>query len=672
MRKKKPNKPPPSGSAAGPPNGERFFEEVMSAIQEGISILNPDLTIRRVNPMINRWYRDNLPLEGKKCFQAYHNRNSPCDPCPTLRCLKTGRPEIEVVKGLPGSPTKRLELYSCPVKDSENGEITGVVEFVRDITEHKRAEEKIRKEHRQLLSLFESIDQPIYVSDMDTYEILFANRALREKFGSPLVGKICYRELGGLDRPCDFCTNRIIRELAGQPYSWEHYNPKLGCDFQIIDRVIKWPDGRDVRFELAIDITERKEAEARRLEMERQVQQTQKLESLGVLAGGIAHDFNNILMVILGHTELALEDTPASSPTRRNLKEISSAVHQAAGLCRQMLAYAGKSTPARVPLDLNALIGETETLLRASVSKKAVLTFRRQEGLPPLEADASQIRQVVLNLVINASEALGKKSGYITLSTGAEYCGERELQEAELADHPEPGFYVFLEVSDTGMGMDRKIQRRIFEPFFSTKLKGRGLGLAAVLGIIRGHRGAVRIESSPGKGTIFRILFPALEIELPAAPGGEAVPAGARRQWQGEGTVLLAEDEESLRALGIRALKKLGLEVLAGADGGEAVELYRKHRQEIDLVILDLTMPVLDGREVLEIIRKINPAVRVVISSGHGEGELSADFDRRGLEGVLSKPYSLDRLRALLSRLLPPAAGSTSEGTPQGGDANER
>ncbi len=631
----------------------RLIDDVLNTIQDGISILDPDLTVRHVNPVMKEWYRANLPLEGKKCYEAYHSRKRPCSLCPVRRCFQSGRTEVDIVPGLPGSPAERLELFAYPMKDPATGEVTGVVEFVRDITARVRAEEALREEHGRLLSIFNSIGQAIYVADMDTHEILFANRATEADFGESLTGKTCYRVLQGREEPCDFCTNEIIRKLDGKPYYWEYHNPKLDRDYQIIDRVIRWPDGRDVRFELAIDITGRKQAEAERRELERQVQQAQKLESLGVLAGGIAHDFNNILMVILGNAELALESVKSYSPARVNLDQITGSARQAADLCRQMFAYTGKSSFVRQPVNLKRLVGEITHLLKAAISKKAVLKLQLEEGLPPIEADPSQVRQVVMNLLINASEALEDRSGFITVSTGAVLCDGEELKRTEFGNDLEPGLYVFFEVADTGTGMDEEVRRRLFEPFFSTKFTGRGLGLAAVLGIVRSHGGGLRIESRPGKGTTFRVLFPALDPgkAAPAPSDGGSVAGGL--DWRGKGTVLLAEDEETLRALGSQVLHRLGLEVITAADGKEAVETFRKDRKKIDLVLLDLTMPGLDGGEALEEIRKIDPSARVVIASGYSEADLAERFAGRDLDGILQKPYSLGRLRGLLSRLLP-------------------
>ena len=260
----------------------------------------------------------------------------------------------------------------------------------------------------------------------------------------------------------------------------------------------------------ARDITKKIRAEAERLELERKIKETQKLESLGVLAGGIAHDFNNILMVILGNADLAREALPEPSPVRENLVEIETACGRAAELCRQMLAYSGKGRFVVESLDLSALVSDMPHLLEASVSKKAILRLRPAEALPRMRGDAVQLRQVLVNLVVNASEAIGERSGRITVSTGARECDRAFLDRAHLKTDPPEGTYVFLRVADDGAGMDAETRRRLFEPFFTTKFLGRGLGLSAVSGIVRGHKGTLIFDSAPGEGAEFTILFPAL------------------------------------------------------------------------------------------------------------------------------------------------------------------
>ena len=400
---------------------------------------------------------------------------------------------------------------------------------------------------------------------------------------------------------------------------------------------------------VAQDITERKRAEEALLSLERQVQQAQKMESLGVLAGGIAHDFNNILMAVQGHAELALDGIPPTSPARRNLTEITTAVRRAADLCRQMLAYAGKSSFALERVGLRELVEEMADLLKTTISKKAILTLNLEKGLPPIQADPSQIRQIVMNLIINASEAIGDRSGVITVSVGATRCDKEYLEETGLNDDISPGLYVHLEVTDTGSGMDAETQARIFEPFFTTKFTGRGLGLAAVLGIIRAYKGALKVCSEPGKGTTFKVLFPAL------TDGGDAARSPAPSplaDWRGKGTILLVDDEESLLALGTRILEYLGFTVLTAADGQQAVNLYRERGKEIDLVLMDLTMPHMDGAEAFGELRRLNPEVRVVLASGYSHEDVTSRFEGKRLDGVLQKPYTLAKLRELLSGLL--------------------
>jgi PAS domain S-box-containing protein len=402
------------------------------------------------------------------------------------------------------------------------------------------------------------------------------------------------------------------------------------------------------------DITERKRAEEQRLQLERQIQRTQKLESLGVLAGGIAHDFNNLLTIILGNASLALEELPPASPARDSLEAIEKTSLRAAELCRQMLAYSGKGRFIIENIQLGDLIGDMLSLLKTSVSKKAVLNLHLNESLPVLRGDPSQIRQIVMNLVINASEALGERAGAIAISTGAMECSREYLAEAYFDENPTAGLYVWLQVSDTGCGMDPETQRRMFEPFFTTKFTGRGLGLSAVLGIVRGHQGALKVYSEPGKGTTLKVLFPAVRREPPALAGaGEVRPV----DWCGAGTILLVDDEESVRTLGSRMLERSGFQALTAADGREALEIYRARRGEIALVLLDLTMPDLDGEETFRELRRIDPDVRVVMSSGYTESEITPRFAGKRLTGFLQKPYTLTALMDCLR-------GSLDDGGP--------
>ena len=402
------------------------------------------------------------------------------------------------------------------------------------------------------------------------------------------------------------------------------------------------------------DITASKWAEEKRLQLERQMQQTQKLESLGVLAGGIAHDFNNLLTVILGNASLAIDELPPITPARDSLVAIEETSLRAAELCRQMLAYSGKGQCIIENIRLRDLIGEMVSLLKASIGKKAIFNLNLKDSLPLLRGDPSQIRQVIMNLVINGSEALGEHGGAITISTGVMDCSREYLTEAFLDESLTDGSYVWLEVSDTGCGMDKDIQRRIFEPFFTTKFTGRGLGLSAVLGIVRGHKGALKVYSEPGRGTTFKVLFPAVPEEKALAGRNQTVKSSP---WKGSGTILLVDDEESVRVMGTRMLERVGFEVLTAADGREALELFQERREQIVLVLLDLTMPDLDGEETFRELRRMAPRVRVLMSSGYTESEIAPRFAGKRLSGFLQKPYTLEALtQSLQSALANPVA----------------
>ncbi len=416
---------------------------------------------------------------------------------------------------------------------------------------------------------------------------------------------------------------------------------------EVSDRVFS-VDGQTMIQAIVRDISERKQTEEKRLALERQLQHSQRLESLGVLAGGIAHDFNNILTTILGHADLALHDMPLSTPGRRSVQEIVSASRKAADLCRQMLAYSGRGQFIIEEIDLRALIEDMLNLLKSSIPKTVLLNLNLGKNLPRMRGDVSQINQIVMNLVINAAEAIGERSGVITISAGAQECSVDYFGKSRAPEILPAGLYVTLEVSDTGAGMDQRTIDQIFEPFFTTKFTGRGLGLSAVLGIVRGHNAGIVVYSEQGKGSTIKVLFPA--VESPARD--QTRPPAEETDWRGAGTILLADDEETIRALGKLMLERLGFAVLVACDGREAVELFLEHHDEITAVLLDLTMPHLNGEEAYRAMREAQPAVRVVLCSGYSEAEIAARFAGKGTSGFLQKPYTLATLRRKLEKAL--------------------
>jgi two-component system cell cycle sensor histidine kinase/response regulator CckA len=401
--------------------------------------------------------------------------------------------------------------------------------------------------------------------------------------------------------------------------------------------------------EVSQDITEQVEAEQRRQKLEEQTRETRRLESLGVLAGGIAHDFNNIMVSVLGYSDLALQKLPPLSPARPLIERVMKGGERAAELSSQMLAYSGKRQVAVSAMDLNSVVGEMSQLLEVSVSKKTVVKYELAADLPAIEADATQLPQIVMNLIVNASEAIGEESGAIRVSTGVMECDGSYWNNVFFSgEDMAEGAYVYFEVADTGSGMDEETKGKIFDPFFTTKFTGRGLGLATVLGAVRAHKGAIELYSEPGKGTTIKILFPA--IQQPAVPLAREVPAP--EGWRGNGTILLVDDEESVLEVGGLMLERAGFEVRTATNGRRALEVFRRYQGDIVCVVLDLMMPNTDGEETLGELRRIQEDVKVVFSSGFHEQDVTERLAGTSFAGFLQKPYTADTLIALLRQVL--------------------
>ncbi len=403
-----------------------------------------------------------------------------------------------------------------------------------------------------------------------------------------------------------------------------------------------------------VDLTERAQAERERHDLERKLLDMQKLESLGVLAGGIAHDFNNLLTAILGNAQLAKLQMMRSSPVHQYLTEVERTALQAADLCKQMLAYSGQGKVETRLLDLNKMIRDMSQLLRISVAKKVQLSFDLAHSLPLIQGDASQIRQVLVNLIINASEAITDKEGSIWVSTGVVHGAKHLFEGTTVTGRPQERDYVFVSIADTGCGMDEETRARIFDPFFTTKFTGRGLGLAAVLGIVRSHDGTLELTTSRGEGTTFTLLFPKSEVGEGSQPREEEPVATPG--WSGEGLVLVVDDEESVRTLMTRMLESFHFRVMEAMDGRDAVERYAAFADSITAVLLDVTMPVMGGLEAFEKIRAINPDVPVLFMSGYmSDGELR---NLTGAADFIQKPFKLDEFQNKLRLLLAPAPES--------------
>ncbi|MFA7403057.1 MAG: ATP-binding protein [Pelobacteraceae bacterium] len=388
-----------------------------------------------------------------------------------------------------------------------------------------------------------------------------------------------------------------------------------------------------------------------RLNLERQMLHTQKLESLGVMAGGIAHDFNNLLQSILGNIELASIKLTPDSASQKHIAHAMTSVKQASHLTNSMLTYLGKGFISKKKLDLNTLVKSNAEMLKTAASSAVSMELSLSEDLPAILADESHIQQVVMNLIINAAESIVEQPGVIRLTTGIQDC-DRSCMDASLLDEkPSPGRYVFLEVSDNGCGMNEETVKCLFDPFFTTKFTGRGLGMSAVMGILRSHNGALFLESEPGKGTTFRVLFPIPESTLPAA----ALPSmnnktGARNKLSG--TALVVDDEKSVLSICTKMVSLCGFTVITACDGIDAVSKFREHVDVIDVVLMDLTMPNMDGITAMSEIFSIKPDARVILSSGFNEDELSERITGQAPCGFIRKPYCMNVLETEIERAM--------------------
>ncbi|MBW2291780.1 MAG: PAS domain S-box protein [Deltaproteobacteria bacterium] len=392
---------------------------------------------------------------------------------------------------------------------------------------------------------------------------------------------------------------------------------------------------------VARDITSQVDAEAARRNLEQRVLRSQKLESLGVLAGGVAHDFNNLLTPIIGNVGLALLDLPAESPIRKRIEMIRVAANRATALTRQMLAYAGQGVPGVEAVNISAAIEEMALLLEAAASKSTRVVYELQNDLPFIEVDNTHIGQIVMNLVANASESFPSTGGRIEIKTGSIQADRDYLDSCFIGDDLKDGLYVYLEVSDDGPGIPVEDRDRIFDPFFTTRFTGRGLGLSAVDGIVRGYNGALDFISETEQGTRIRVLFPTTSSPLSSLRSTEAqvFPDEEKTSQGTRGTILVVDDDENACELMASVLARAGFKVIQAAGGAAAVKLYERRWRAISGVVLDYTMPLVSGGDAFHAIREICPDARILLVSGYAQASIAEELMERGLVGFLQKPF---------------------------------
>ncbi|MFN8388834.1 MAG: PAS domain S-box protein [Bdellovibrionota bacterium] len=532
--------------------------------------------------------------------------------------------------------------------------------FVRDITERKAAASEIESQRSFFRKVIDMNPNFIFAKDRSGRFVL-VNQAVADAYGTsvneligksdsdfnPNVQEVDHFRRDDLDVMDSGREKFVAEERITDAQGRVRY-------LQTVKKPIISANGRaEQLLGVSTDITDRKRYEEEQRRLVLQMQHAQKLESLGVLAGGIAHDFNNLLMGIIGNSALAEIELPEGSAVLRRVNQISTAAKRAAELTNQLLAYSGKGRFLVEQTDLSKVVAEMTTLLSTIVSKRAVLELDLRDELPRIEGDPGQLRQVVMNLITNASDAVDDHGGTISVRTAEIEATKQFLSRMYLNDELAPGRYVMLEVKDDGCGMSSETLTRIFDPFFTTKFTGRGLGLAAVLGIVRSHGGALRVSSEPGLGTAFTVIFPAsdLRVQEPVPLQPEVIPVSGPR----DGLFLVVDDEERTRSIIREMLEHYGYRVLIAENGIRAVELFREHADELTGVLLDLTMPKMNGEETWQELFQIRRDVPVILTSGYSEMEAADRFRGKAIAGFIQKPYHPDDLKKKIDELLPKA-----------------
>lgn len=612
---------------------EESHRRIVQTAVEGIWTLTPDGTLSFVNPRMSDLLGYTAEeMLGRSCFDFIHpaDRESAAA---GLETRKEGDPRTREYRLLrKDGSVCWVQVTGAPIRNGE-GAVTGVLGMCTDVTERKYNEARYQ-------ALFASMEdgvlivdgQGVYVDVNNSYCTLL--KATREQ----LVGSSFMPFIPPERLPDAKAAFELLRNTG----RYEGEFPLRAMDGSIVE--LEWRSVADfvsgLNFCVARDVRERNR-------FQQQIQQTQKLESLGVLAGGIAHDFNNLLVGILGNTSLAL-DTLGNHPVRPMLHDAIQASERAARLTRQLLAYAGKEQLTTTVININELLSELIPLLRASIPKTVHLNLELAPEPAPVEADPVQLQQVIMNMVINGAEAVPEgRPGTVTVHTCTRLLTEDDRAHSVIPLASIGGMFVALTFTDTGEGISQEIQRKIFDPFFTTKFAGRGLGLSAVMGIVQSHRGALTLQSTPGQGTTFKVLLP-----VTGALGQDEKHAGSPA-WDriGQGTVLVVDDEESVRNTSARILKSHGYNVLLAGNGQEAIDAVTVH-SEIAAVVLDLAMPIVPGDQAAPRLRSLRPDLPILLSSGYPEAEATRRFAAHGITAFLQKPYVASTLLDKVANLI--------------------
>ena len=608
----------------------RIWQNTFDAMHEAISILDHDFRILQCNrAMLKFADRPASEIIGHHCWEIVHGTDGPIDNCPCFRVSRSHRRESVTL-----TIDDRIIQVDVDPQLDEQGRPTRFTHIISDITEQNRAIETIRETHQTLLTVLDSIDAAIYVSDMHDHRILFMNQHMKEIFKGDFRGQKCWQAFyNNQDGPCIECTNAELMDKNGDPTGsciFEGQNPVNRRWYINYSRAIKWVDGRYVHLQVSTDITDIKNMEKQRLMTEARLRQAQKMEAIGTLAGGIAHDFNNILSAILGYSELALDDAMEGVPSANYIRQIINAGYRARDLVQQILTFSRQTETEAKPIQVKPIVKEALKLLRASLP--TTIDIRSQldsQGI--VEADPTQIHQIIMNLCTNAGHAMRSSGGI--LSVGLKNVTlEREFTRHHAGMRPGP--HISLEVGDTGEGIDASILERIFDPYFTTKIKGEGtgIGLAMVQGIVQNMNGTAMVESRKGEGSRFTILLPVITYEAKAVSMADTIIPGGHER------ILFVDDEPALANLGKQLLERLGYRVTVCTSSTEALSVFNAGPQAFDLVITDMTMPHLTGDALAQSMLASRPDIPIVICTGYSERITEDMIERLKIKALIMKP----------------------------------
>ncbi len=560
--------------------------------------------------------------------------------------IQTGTPVINREEYIYDEKGRKRWLLSSkiPLRDRDN-KIIGIVGIGHDITERRRMEEALRESEERNRLIIDNIGEGVGFVDADE-RFAFSNRAAEEIFGDKLIGKNIHNFVSG--EQFELIQKETVSRAQGNKnsYELEIMRPNGEQRYIIVTAVplIDKVRGFLGTYGVFRDITERKQAEVLIRDMQRR-------EAVGVLSGGIAHDYNNLLGIMMGNISLVQTQLPADHPAIYNIEKALSAMERAAKLTQQMLAYSGKGKFQIETIDVAALIYEHVSLFHLSLQKNVKLLTHLPSSPVYVGGDPAQVEQIIMNLIINGGEAIGDKQGVVSVALGEVNMGIDELvpygklTNTDLSE----GSYALLEVSDTGTGMNQETINKIFDPFFSTKFTGRGLGLSAVFGIIQGHKGGIAIESREGVGTILRVILPAAAAPVLAE---ERVTSENQIKAADTTTILVIDDEPDVAEMARDILETGDYSVETELNPIKGIELYRQHRSEIGVVLLDLTMPEMSGREVVDALQLIDPDVKIIITSGYSKEDVTLKLGAVKVSGFIQKPYRLQSLLSIVANIL--------------------